>query len=134
MFARITRRLVAEERPLLAAHGLSMWAYIVLSRLSSSAVGSQLALARQIGYDKTRLVKLLDELTGGGLIERRLDPADRRAHVVALTAAGRDRVDAARADIRAMEARLLSDFSAPQQRSLRRMLVKLDRPTPQDGD
>lgn len=132
LFARITQRLLAAERPLLAEHGLSMWAYIVLCQLSASTAGSQLSLARRIGYDKTRLIKLLDELTDAGLVERRPDPTDRRAHLVAITAAGRARVDAARTDIRAMEDEVLSELTTPQQRSLRGMLVRLDRPARQD--
>lgn len=69
-FAGITERLLAAEKPLLAAHGLSMWAYIVLCQLSASTAGSQLVLAGRIGYDKTRLIKLLDELTDAALVER----------------------------------------------------------------
>ena len=60
LFARITRRLIDAERPLLEAHGLSIWEYIVLSGLATGGAPSQLVLARRIGYDKTRLIALLD--------------------------------------------------------------------------
>jgi len=125
LFARITRRLIAAERPLLKAHGLSMWGYIVLSRLSRRPAATQLALAQAIGYDKTRLIALLDELERDGLIAREPDPADRRAHTVRLTPAGEARHASAQADIRTMEAELLGHLSAAEQRSLLAVLPRL---------
>lgn len=124
-FARITRRLVDAERPLLAAHGLSMWAYIALSHLARAPAGTQLALAQAIQYDKTRLIGLLDELERDGLITREPDPADRRARIVELTPAGKARHAAAQADIRAMETKLLKDLSAGDRDRLRAALARL---------
>ena len=125
LFARITRRLVDAERPLLAAHELSMWSYIALSHLARSPTGTQLELARAIGHDKTRLITLLDELQTAGLITREPDPADRRARIVQLTTAGRERHAAARADIRAMEEQLLADLDAAERENLLAVLPRL---------
>ena len=125
LFARMTRRLIDAERPLLAEHGLSMWAYIALSQLADRPAGTQLALATAMSYDKTRLIALLDDLERGGLVTRTPDPADRRARIVELTAAGRKRHAAARADIRAMEDELLGDLSATQRTLLRQTLAEL---------
>jgi DNA-binding MarR family transcriptional regulator len=130
LFARTTRRLIDAERPLLAAHGLSMWAYIVLSHLAHQPAGTQLALAEAIHYDKTRLIGLLDELEREGLITRKPDPADRRARTVELTPAGRARHAAARADVRAMEDEFLGDLSATDRDRLRRVLSRLDTERP----
>jgi len=110
LLARSAGRLIEAERPLLEARGLSMWAYIVLSHLAREPAATQLALARSIRYDKTRLIGLLDELEAAGLLVRERDPSDRRARVVTLTAAGRSLQAAAQADIRAMEAELLADL------------------------
>jgi len=125
LFARITRRLIDAERPLLATHGLSMWGYIALSYLARQPAETQLALAHAIGYDKTRLIALLDELERDGLAAREADPADRRARTVRLTEAGQARLTAARADIRAMEAELLRDLSTVEQRTLLTVLPRL---------
>lgn len=124
-FARITRRLIDAERPLLAAHDLSMWDYIVLSHLAREPVASQLALAKAIGYDKTRLIGLLDTLESAGFITREPDPTDRRARTIALTADGRRRHAAAQADIHAMEDNLLAPLSAEDRTALRRILRRL---------
>src|SRR3954452_3909854 len=103
MFARITRRLIAAERPLLDAHGLTMWGYVVLNHLARGPAETQLALAAAIGHDKTRLIAVLDALESDGLITREPDPSDRRARLVQITPAGLRRHAAAVVDIRAME-------------------------------
>jgi DNA-binding MarR family transcriptional regulator len=125
LLARCTRRVIAEEGPLLAELDLSMWAYIVLSRLSAAPTETQLALAKAINYDKTRLIGLLDELEREGLITRRPDPTDRRARIVRLTPEGDARHAAARRAIHAMEDRLLAGASASDRRRLWRMLADL---------
>ena len=129
--ARVTRRLIGAERPLLAAHGLSMWAYIALSYLARQPAGTQLALAEGIRYDKTRLIGLLDELERDGLITRKPDPTDRRARTVNLTPAGKKRHAAAQADVRAMEDEFLGDLSATERDRLRRVLARLANDHPE---
>ena len=125
LFGRITRRLMAAEGPLLDDHGLSMWGYSVLSQLARQPGVNQLTLATAIGYDKSRLITLLDELEREGLIDREPDPADRRNRLVQLTAAGEARHAAVQADIRAMEDDLLGELSAAERRSLISMLARL---------
>jgi DNA-binding MarR family transcriptional regulator len=125
LFARVTRRLIQAERPLLAARGLSMWAYVALTHLVEGPAPTQIALAEQMGYDKTRLIAILDELADEGLVERTPDPEDRRARIVQLTAAGRTRHLEARSDIRAMESEMLDGLSSTEQAMLREMLLRL---------
>ena len=102
-----------------------MWAYIVLSHLAREPADTQLALARAIHHDKTRLITLLDGLEGQGLITRTPDPADRRARIVKLTAAGAALHAAARADIRVMEEELLSGLERRERAELRDTLAGL---------
>jgi len=135
LFARITRRLVDAERPLLEAHGLSMWAYIALSHLAREPADTQLALARAIRHDKTRLIVLLDDLERQDLITRTPDPADRRARVVKLTARGATLHAAAKADIRVMEEELLEALEPSERTHLRDTLARLSAAseTPAEG-
>jgi DNA-binding MarR family transcriptional regulator len=128
LFGRVTRRLIEAERPILAAHGISMWEYVVLSELSRGAAETQLALAEAIGYDKTRLIGLLDRLQAEGLIERAPDPADRRARRVRVTDAGRARHRAVRQDIRGMEEAFLAALAGPERARLRNILAALAEP------
>jgi DNA-binding MarR family transcriptional regulator len=128
LFARITRRLVDAEHPILVRHGLEMWPYVVLTALGRRPAATQLQLAQQIGYDKTRLIALLDDLVEQRLVERRPDPADRRARNVSLTAAGIARLSAVRAEIREMEEGFLAALEPGAGRELRALLARLAAP------
>lgn len=125
MFAWVTRRLGDAEEPLLAASELTMWDYVVLSRLARGSVPNQLTLAREVRHDKTRLIRLLDGLQRRGLVERDPDPADRRSHTVAITDAGRTLQAAAQAAIREMEDEFLEVLTTVERRALLTALPKL---------
>jgi DNA-binding MarR family transcriptional regulator len=125
LFARVTRRLIDLERPLLDAHGLSMWGYATLSRLARGPAETQLALAQAIGHDKTRLIRVLDALEADGLIARTPDPKDRRARLVRITEAGAERHAAVVAEIRAMEDALLAELAPAERELLVRVLEQL---------
>jgi DNA-binding MarR family transcriptional regulator len=125
LVGRLARRLRAAEEPVLARAGLTMWEYVTLAHLAREPAESQQALARTMGYDKTRLIGLLDALERDGLITRAPEPPDRRAHVVRLTKAGRHRFDAAQAGIRELEAELLAPLPAADRRTLRESLARL---------
>ncbi|MEV6643642.1 MarR family transcriptional regulator [Amycolatopsis sp. NPDC051371] len=119
------RTLAEAEGPVLAEHGLSMWQYVVLATLAHGSASSQLVLAQQIHYDKTRLIALLDGLVAEGLVSRSPDPADRRARVVRLTELGTRRHAAVRDAIRVVEERTLTGLSAEERRVLRSALTHL---------
>lgn len=50
---------------------------------------SQQALGQRMGVDRSTIVTLVDDLEAAGLVERRRNPADRRAYALQATAAGR---------------------------------------------
>jgi DNA-binding MarR family transcriptional regulator len=125
LFARITRRLIELERPILDAHGVSMWGYVALNRLARDPPSTQLALATAIGHDKTRLISVLDTLEADGLITREPDPADRRVKLVRITPAGTERHAAIVTDIRTMERDLLHDLTDDQRATLLAVLLRL---------
>ena len=125
LLARAMRRIMEAERPLLEAHGVSMWAYVALTLLARGPAPTQLALAEAMGYDKTRLIKILDGLEAQGLVTRAPDPSDRRARVVELTPNGRAKFAAIQQDVHAMEDELLSALSAAERRALRTALPRL---------
>jgi DNA-binding MarR family transcriptional regulator len=111
MVVRLGRRLMAMEEPILARHGISMWAYAVLTALRENPTRTQAALAAGIGADKTRLIPVLDDLQERGLIVREADPADRRVRLLSLTPSGRSRQEAVRAEICAAEEDLLAGLA-----------------------
>jgi DNA-binding MarR family transcriptional regulator len=134
MFARLGRRLVAMEQPILARHGVSMWAYVVLDALANAPMRTQAALAASIGADKTRLIPILDDLQRRALIEREPDPADRRVRLLRLTEPGRAAHRAVRAEIRAAEDLLLEDLPPADREAFLRTLVALTRRPPPDDN
>jgi DNA-binding MarR family transcriptional regulator len=125
MLAQLTRETVAAEQPVLAAHGLSMWGYIVLSALDSSPIRTQATLAESIGADKTRIIPTLDELQERRYIERIPDPDDRRARLLAITESGRSIKNATQVDIQRGEERWLGQLSANDRRVFLRVLQQL---------
>jgi len=121
----LSRALTAAERPHLERHGLTMWAYVVLSRLDAEPWVSQRALADAIRADRTRIIPVLDDLQDRGLITREPDPADRRVRLLALTETGRTLRDAAQADIRRGEDEFLRLLPAGESTVFLRALERL---------
>jgi DNA-binding MarR family transcriptional regulator len=130
MMGPLVRDMIAAEMPVLEAHGLSMWGYVVLCALDGSPVRSQAALADRIGADKTRIIPTLDDLQGRDYIERLPDPEDRRVRLLALTQKGRAVKDAAQEDIQRGEERWLGKLSAEDRRLFLRVLRQLSANTP----
>lgn len=125
MIVPLGRALMAAERPVLESHGLTMWAYSVLLALGRGPARGQGVLAEEIGADKTRIIAVLDDLQERGLIERYPDPADRRARLLAVTAAGRALAQAAQSDIQAKEEELLGRLDAADRTGFLNALVAL---------
>jgi DNA-binding MarR family transcriptional regulator len=93
--------------------------YQVLSAAAHGQVGSQLALAQHLGVDRTVMTYLLDDLESGGLIERRPDPADRRARRVVATPRGTELLANLDDRLRTAEADLLAPLDDEAARTFR---------------
>lgn len=98
--------------------------YQVLSAAAHGAVGSQLALAQHLGVDRTVMTYLLDDLEAAGLIERRPDPADRRARRIVATRKGTKLLAALDDRLQTAEAQVLAPLD-PQARISFRAQVRL---------
>ncbi len=125
MIAPLQRALIAAELPVLRAHELSMWGYVVLSALDGQPARTQAALAEIIGADKSRIIGVLDELEDAGLLQRTRDPADRRARLVAVTDEGRRKRRAVQVDIQRSEDSLLAKVSVADREAFLRVLATL---------
>ena len=104
-------------------HGLQLRDHIVLSALHKSPDLTQLELGKALGLDKTTLTSQLDRLERAGLVERRLDPRDRRARIPHITRTGetlRRKVASATDNV---EAAALAQFDGAEIVLLRRLLV-----------
>jgi MarR family transcriptional regulator, lower aerobic nicotinate degradation pathway regulator len=109
----------------LEATGMSPQHHAVLSLLDERACGAQGTLADALGYDRSQMVGLLDELEDKHLIERKRDPDDRRRHVVKLTPAGKEALTKLRVVAKAVEKEFLAPLSAEERRTLHTLLQQL---------
>jgi DNA-binding MarR family transcriptional regulator len=98
--------------------------YQVLATASQGEPGSQLELAHHLGVDRTVMTYLLDDLEGAGLIERRPDPADRRARRILVTALGRERLGDLGQRLRAAEQHVLAGLADDADRQTFRALLQ----------
>ncbi|MGW5667937.1 MarR family winged helix-turn-helix transcriptional regulator [Micromonospora sp. NPDC003776] len=80
-------------------------------------------LAEQLGCDRSNVTALVDKLEQAGLVERRVEPADRRQKTLVVTDAGRrvrDRVRGVMSD-----SRLLDGLGADELAALRELVWKV---------
>jgi DNA-binding MarR family transcriptional regulator len=119
--------LLAKERTMDAfeARGASPYHYAVLAVLEEGARDTQSQIADALGYDRSWLVGLLDELEEGGFIERKRCPDDRRRHLVSLTPAGKQRLAELRATAKSVENELLGSLEPEQRTRLHELLLQV---------
>ena len=86
---------------------------------------SQQALAANLRILPSRLVVLIDELEGRGLLERRADPSDRRSYALHLTDKGRDTMKAIGRLAREHQDALLGALSAEERDQLASLLSRV---------
>jgi DNA-binding MarR family transcriptional regulator len=101
-------------------------AYGLLIGLYDRAPVRPTELAAYFGVGKATISRQLKVLEGLGLVERRADPADRRAHLLALTGEGRRRLDTVRAARRERFHALLDRWPEEDVRTLAAMLARFN--------
>jgi DNA-binding MarR family transcriptional regulator len=98
--------------------------YQVLATATHGEPGSQLELAQHLGIDRSVMTYLLDNLEGACLIERRPDPADRRARRIVATTSGRNLLDVLDRRLRAAEHHVLTGLENEADRRAFRALLR----------
>ncbi|MER7757473.1 MarR family winged helix-turn-helix transcriptional regulator [Kitasatospora sp. NPDC097643] len=94
---------------------------------------NQIALAGYLRVDRTVMTYLLDDLVAAGLVERRLDPADRRRRKIVATRRGSETLRDLRRQVSAAEDELLSVIDEDERAVFRALLARLAR-TVADGE
>jgi len=98
--------------------------YQTLSEVVKGGQPSQLALANHLGIDRTVMTYLIDDLVEAGLVERRLDPDDRRQRQIVATERGRNAIASLCSQVTEAELDLLGTLDADERQTLRRLVCK----------
>jgi len=132
---RLARHLDLARRDAFAAQGLETWEFDVLAALRRTGRPYALSPGRLVAQTMVTsgtMTNRVDRLEASGLVNRLPDPADRRGVRVRLTPVGKDRVDAALAELLDRERDLLEGLSRTDQDSLSTLLRRLVAPFEQD--
>jgi DNA-binding MarR family transcriptional regulator len=105
--------------------GLSAFHFAVMALLEEDPRETQAVIADALGYDRSHLVRLLDELEERELVARKRDPDDRRRHVVKLTAKGHRALAELREIVQRLEREFLAPLDANQRKALHGLLEEL---------
>lgn len=112
-------RLGRSDRPPLRRSHTALFPHIDLA-------GTRLTeLARRTGVTKQAVAQLIDELEAWGVVDKRPDPADRRAKLVVFSRRGRRGLLDGLALLQRLEAELAQRIGVPTMQGLRRALLAI---------
>jgi DNA-binding MarR family transcriptional regulator len=104
--------------------GMHLRQLATLSYLREQDRTPQGELAEAFCMDANNVVLLLNELEQIGYVRRTRDPDDRRRHLVDLTAAGRDALEAAERGQEQVEDEVLGALDAEERATLQKLLQR----------
>lgn len=99
--------------------------YRILAEVTHGDQPSQLALATHLGVDRTVMTYVIDDLVTADLVQRQLNPADRRQRRVVATATGRRVLQGLQRRVRVAEDELLGALDPAQREVLCSMLQQV---------
>jgi DNA-binding MarR family transcriptional regulator len=123
-----SHRLIVERMAEVGGRGYD---YRLLATLDEFGPASQAALGRRSGIHFSDVVAALNQLADRKLIERAIDPADRRRNVITLTPTGRRQLKRLEKQLTVVQDELLDPLSAQERDQLTGLLTRiLERRSP----
>jgi MarR family transcriptional regulator for hemolysin len=99
--------------------------YQILATVVCGDHPNQVALATHLGIDRTVMTYLIDDLANAGLVERRVDPADRRQRKIVATEAGLSAFGHLEKRVREAEDSLLRPLDTTEREAFRSLLHRV---------
>src|SRR5215813_8718008 len=106
-------------------NGLRGYHYRLLAALDEWGPASQADLGRSTGIDRSDVTAALAELESRHLIERTVDPENKRRNIVTLTPEGVERLDELDFVVGTVQDELLAPLTATQQRQFITLISRL---------
>ena len=110
----------------LRALGFAVAQIPVLAALKHSEGLPQAELVRIARVEQSSMAQLLGRMERDGMIQRVVDPADKRSRLITLTESARARMPAARAIMEQGTAQALDGFSAEDEATLLALLLRVN--------
>ncbi|PQZ90401.1 MarR family transcriptional regulator [Arthrobacter sp. MYb222] len=129
--ARAGRIGTQELTELMESESLSRHHFTIICALEEFGGISQKDLADRSNVNRGHLVAYLDQLSSRGILEREVDPEDRRRNVITLTPEGRKFAARAMEAASHNEAKVFGALDEPQREQLRALLQLV---ATQDGE
>jgi MarR family transcriptional regulator, lower aerobic nicotinate degradation pathway regulator len=105
--------------------GLRSYHYRLLAALEEWGPVGQADLGRSTSLDRSDVVAVLGELERLGLVERTVNPNNRRRNIVSITPAGGEQLRALDHVVDEIQERVLAPLSQDERRELTKLLRKL---------
>jgi MarR family transcriptional regulator, lower aerobic nicotinate degradation pathway regulator len=107
------------------ADGLRSYHYRLLASLAEQGPASQADLGRGTGIDRSDVTAAVNDLADRGLIERAIDPADRRRNIVSITRKGTKRLGDLDEVIADVQEQVLAPLSPTERRQFFTVMRRL---------
>jgi DNA-binding MarR family transcriptional regulator len=125
MLAKAHQEIFDRMSRVTAPTGLTPKHFGILVLLHRRGAMRQTDVADAVRVDRTTVMNLIDELEGAGFVKRGADPSDRRANAVKVTAKGTQWLEKLKPLAEEVERHFLEPLSAPEQHTLRELLIRL---------
>ena len=106
-------------------NGLRGYHYRLLAAIEEWGPASQADLGRSTGIDRSDVTAALAELESRNLIERTVDPENKRRNIVTLTPEGVDQLRDLDTIVDTVQDELLAPLTAPQRRQFTTLISRL---------
>ena len=110
--------------------GLRQVLFGILAVVSANPGINQGSVGRLLGIKRANMVSLINELIDAGLIDREVDPSDRRAFTLKVSKRGAAALKDALERIERHERELLAAFTAEESQTLLELLGRIERQEP----